>query len=94
MIVQPPVYYPFLSAILNNGRQIVENRLKLDNGRYVMDYEDLEKKIDARTKMIILGSPHNPVGRVWERWELEKLVDVCAWKDILIVSDEIHQTSS
>ena len=90
MIVQTPVYYPFFSAILNNGRQIVENRLKLEDGRYLMDYEDLEKKIDARTKMIILCSPHNPVGRVWERWELEKLVDVCARKDILIVSDEIH----
>jgi len=64
IIIQPPVYYPFSSAVLNNGRQMVENRLKLENRRYVMDYEDLEKKIDARTKMIILCSPHNPVGRV------------------------------
>ena len=90
VIVQTPVYYPFSSTVLNNGRQLVENHLKLENGRYVMDYEDLEKKIDARTKIIILCSPHNPIGRVWERTELEKLVEVCAKKDILIVSDEIH----
>jgi len=90
IIVQPPVYYPFASTVRNNGRQLVENCLKLENSRYVMDYEDLEKKIDARTKMIILCSPHNPIGRVWKRSELEKLVDVCSRKDILIVSDEIH----
>jgi len=90
VVIQPPVYYPFSSAVLNNGRQLVENHLKLEDNRYVMDYEGLEKKIDARTKMIVLCSPHNPIGRVWERSELEKLVEVCAKKDILIVSDEIH----
>jgi len=90
VVIQPPVYYPFSSTVLNNGRQLVENRLKLENNRYTMDYEDLEKKIDARTKMLILCSPHNPIGRVWERQELEKLVEVCEKKDILIVSDEIH----
>lgn len=90
VIIQTPVYYPFSSAVLNNGRQLVENSLKIDNGRYVMDYEDLEKQIDSRTKMIILCSPHNPVGRVWERAELERLVDICERKGIVIVSDEIH----
>lgn len=90
VILQPPVYYPMKNAIFNNGRQMVENPLKIVNGRYVMDYEDLEKKIDGRTKMIILCSPHNPVGRVWTRSELEQLVEVCERKDIVIVSDEIH----
>ena len=90
VVIQPPVYYPFKSAVLNNGRQLVENPLKLMNGNYLMDYEDLEKKIDARTKMIIFCSPHNPVGRVWARAELEQLIDVCDRKDIVIVSDEIH----
>jgi cystathionine beta-lyase len=90
VVIQPPVYYPFKSAIQNNGRQVVENPLKLVKGKYVMDYEDLEKKIDARTKMILLCSPHNPVGRVWTRAELEQLVEVCQRKDIVIVSDEIH----
>ena len=90
VILQPPVYYPMKMAIDNNGRRMVENPLKIVKGRYVMDYEDLEKKIDGRTKMIILCSPHNPVGRVWTRKELEQLVEVCEKKDIVIVSDEIH----
>ena len=90
VVVQPPCYYPFFNAIRNNGRQILENPLKIVDGNYVMDYEDLEKKIDGRTKMIILCSPHNPVGRVWKRAELEQLVEVCEKKDIVIVSDEIH----
>ncbi len=90
VILQPPVYYPMKMAIDNNGRRMVENPLKIVKGRYVMDYEDLEKKIEGRTKMIILCSPHNPVGRVWTRKELEQLVEVCEKKDIVIVSDEIH----
>jgi cystathionine beta-lyase len=90
VIIQPPVYYPFKNAILNNGRQIVENPLKIVDGNYVMNYEDLKKKIDGRTKMIIFCSPHNPVGRVWKRDELKQLVEICEEKDILIISDEIH----
>ncbi|MBM3292795.1 putative C-S lyase, partial [Candidatus Bathyarchaeota archaeon] len=90
VVIQNPVYYPFTTTVTNNGRSLVDNPLKIVNGRYVMDYEDLEKKIDARTKMLILCSPHNPVGRVWEHSELEKLVEVCVKKDILIISDEIH----
>ncbi len=90
IIIQPPCYYPFFDAIVNNGRRIVENPLKVVDGGYVMDYEDLESKIDGRTRMIILCSPHNPVGRVWKRGELEKLVEVCERKDIVILSDEIH----
>jgi cystathionine beta-lyase len=90
IILQPPTYYPMKNSILNNGRQLVDNPLQLVKGRYVMDYEDLEKKIDGRTKMILLCSPQNPVGRVWTRAELEQLVEVCEKKDILIISDEIH----
>jgi len=89
VIVQPPVYNLFTIATVANGRQIVENPLKIEDGNYVMDYNDLEKKIDKRTKMIILCSPHNPVGRVWKREEIEKLVEICERKDIIIVSDEI-----
>lgn len=90
IIIQPPVYYPFASAILNNGRQLVENPLIIRDGRYTMDFDDLEKKIDAHTKLFILCSPHNPVGRVWTIDELSRLVDICAERDIVIVSDEIH----
>jgi len=90
IIVQPPVYYPFESAVLNNGRQLVENPLVIRDGRYTMDFDDRDKKIDARTKLLILCSPHNPVGRVWTAGELSRLVDICAERGIVIASDEIH----
>ena len=90
VVIQPPVYYPFKNQILGTGRQIVENPLKIENGNYVMDFRDLEEKIDDRTKMIILCSPHNPIGRVWKHEELEKLAAICKEKDCIIVSDEIH----
>lgn len=90
VIIQSPVYYPFGSAILNNGRQLVENPLVIRDGHYTMDFDDLEKKIDARTKLLILCSPHNPVGRVWTSEELSRLVDVCVAHGIILVSDEIH----
>ncbi len=90
VLIQPPVYYPFMRQILGTGRQIVENPLKLENGYYTMDFKDMEKKIDDRTKMIILCSPHNPISRVWKKDELKKLAEICKKKDILIISDEIH----
>ena len=90
VVVQPPVYYPFMNQILGTGRQIVENPLKIVDGYYEMDFEDLAEKIDDRTKMIVLCSPQNPVSRVWKREELEQLAAICKEKDIIIVSDEIH----
>jgi cysteine-S-conjugate beta-lyase len=90
VLIQPPVYYPFMRQILGTGRQIVENPLKLENGYYTMDFEDMEKKIDDRTKMIVLCSPHNPISRVWTKEELKQLAEICKEKDILIISDEIH----
>src|SRR5690606_3855750 len=64
ILIQQPVYYPFMSVIEKNGREIVNNPLLYENGRYDMDFDDLEKKIDPDVKMIILSNPHNPVGRV------------------------------
>ncbi|MDI6844941.1 MAG: PatB family C-S lyase [Candidatus Saccharicenans sp.] len=90
IIVQSPVYYPFFSAVENNGRRIVRNPLRFENGRWTMDFDDLRKKIDRRTRMLILCSPHNPVGRVWRREELEQLAEICIKHDLLIISDEIH----
>lgn len=91
VIVQPPVYYPFYEAIESNGRQALYNPLKLVNGRYEMDFEDLEEKArNPRAKMIILCSPHNPVGRVWNREELQRLGEICLDNGILVVADEIH----
>jgi len=90
VVVQTPVYYPFFHAIEKNGRRIVRNPLLADGGTFRMDLADLERKIDDRTRMLILCSPHNPVGRVWTRPELEALGDLCVRRDLVVLSDEIH----
>lgn len=90
IIVQPPVYFPFFSAVKNHGRVLVNNPLRLEKGSYVMDFDDLVSKIDNRTKMLILCSPHNPTGNVWSAEALEKLGELCLKHDIILVSDEIH----
>lgn len=90
IIVQPPVYFPFFYTIEHNGRRVVNNPLVLQNGRYHMNLDDLEKKINARTKMIFLCNPHNPGGMVWKKEELESLAGICLEHNILIISDEIH----
>ncbi len=90
VIIQSPVYYPFSKMVEASGRQIVYNPLKFDGERYTMDYDDLEAKVRAGAKMLILCSPHNPVGRVWTRDELLNLGQICKDNDVLVVSDEIH----
>jgi len=91
IIVQNPVYYPFFGAIQNNGRRLLYNPLKRIGRRYQMDLDDLKQKIkDARAKILILCSPHNPVGRVWTRDELINVGEICIENKILIISDEIH----
>jgi len=90
VLVQSPVYYPFGAVVVNNGRRVVDNPLKFEGDRYVMDLEDLERKIDSRTKLLILCNPHNPVGRVWTREELTSLAELCARRNLIVVSDEIH----
>jgi len=90
IIVQPPVYFPFFSAVLNHGRELLYNPLRFENGGYVMDFEDLESKIDARTRMMFLCNPHNPTGNVWSHEVLKKIADLCLAKNILLISDEIH----
>ncbi|MDR0268228.1 MalY/PatB family protein [Paenibacillus sp.] len=91
IVIQPPVYPPFHNVVKDHGRELVLNPLKCENGRYSMDLEGLEAILEGgHIKMLILCSPHNPVGRVWTRGELEALVQLCARHDVLIVSDEIH----
>lgn len=91
VIIQQPVYDPFATIVKRTKRRVVDNGLKLENGRYVMDYELLEQQAsDPNTKMIVLCSPHNPVGRVWEKEELKRLCEICVRNHVLIVSDEIH----
>lgn len=90
VLIQPPIYPPFHEIIKNNNRIISVNPLKDDGEKFVMDYEDLEKKIDKDTKLMMICNPHNPVGRVWTREELTKLGDICIKNNIPIISDEIH----
>jgi cystathionine beta-lyase len=90
IIIQPPVYHLFAMRINGNGRRVVENPLVLSGARWEIDFEGLERAIDADTRMLILCSPHNPVGRVWTRQELERLLEICSRHRVIIVSDEIH----
>ncbi|MGG3494885.1 MalY/PatB family protein [Peribacillus simplex] len=90
IIIQPPVYHHFARVIQANGREIVNNPLKLENGHYSIDFADLEAKMDSTVKMLILCSPHNPIGRVWSKEELTRLGQICMKHNILVVADEIH----
>lgn len=90
VIVQTPVYYPFYDVIRMNNRKIVRNPLQIHNGRYEMDYVQLEKLMQDGAKLMLICSPHNPGGRVWERDELLKLAELCQRYDVMVVSDEIH----
>lgn len=91
IIIQQPVYDPFASLVQKTNRTVVNNALVCKNGRYEMDYELLEKQAsDPNNKLMVLCSPHNPVGRVWERDELLKLDEICRRNNVIVVSDEIH----
>ncbi len=91
VIVMSPVYYPFYKAVENNGRTLVENPLICTDNHYEIDFDDLAKKAaDPNTTMLILCSPHNPVGRVWTREELTRLGRICIDNNVLVLSDEIH----
>jgi cystathionine beta-lyase len=90
IITQPPVYFPFFTAVTDHGRTLVHNRLKLENGRLCMDFENLRKLAEEGAKMLILSNPHNPGGSVWTKAELTQMADICLKHDLLIISDEIH----
>ena len=91
VLICRPVYYPFTNIVKNNGRNLVVSNLVNVNGRYEIDFEDFEHKIKSENvKMFLLCSPHNPVGRVWTKAELEKTAEICLANNVIIVSDEIH----
>ncbi len=89
VIVQPPVYFPFFSAATQTGRKLLENPLRLDGGRYTIDFDHLEQ-CAKQASLLLLCSPHNPVGRVWEKQELERLLQIAKKYNLIIFSDEIH----
>ena len=91
VLIQKPVYYPFFLTIEDNQRKVVNNSLVYKNGRYEMDFVDFEEKIIShKVKLFVLCSPHNPVGRVWNKEELLKLGDICLKHNVIVVADEIH----
>lgn len=91
VIVQTPVYPPFFHSVLEHERELLKNPLKQnEDGKYVFDIEGLKSKIDEKTKLLLLCSPHNPVGRVWKKEELQEILEVCLEHNIVVFSDEIH----
>jgi len=99
IILQEPVYFPFFSAVKGNGCQVVTNQLILNDGRYEIDFADLESRFEPkggmqfgsnRIKAIIICNPHNPIGRLWEREELKRLGEIVIGQEIPVISDEIH----
>ncbi|MFC5402256.1 MalY/PatB family protein [Cohnella soli] len=91
VIIQPPVYPPFAAVVQDQGRVVVSNPLKLVSDRYEMDFDDLEDKLRTTgARLLILCSPHNPVGRVWTQEELSRLAELCQAYDVLVIADEVH----
>lgn len=91
VLINNPVYYPFSEVILDNNRNLISSDLVLNNSHYEIDFEDFENKIEKyNVKLYLLCSPHNPVGRVWTKDELDKIIDICKRNNVIIVSDEIH----
>lgn len=89
IMVQSPIYPPFVSSIKHKKRSVLDNTLVYENGGYHIDFEDFEQKA-KEAKIFLLCSPHNPTGRAWSAEELEKIIGICIENDVLIVSDEIH----
>ena len=91
VLIEQPVYYPFSGVIRDNKRRVVSNDLVLTGEKYQIDFDDFERKIvENKVKLFVLCNPHNPVGRVWTKDELIKLIDICIKHDVIIFSDEIH----
>ena len=92
VLIQEPVYYCFREGIRDNGRRLVVNELLFDGQKYSIDFEDFERKIvENNVKLFILCSPHNPVGRVWTRAELERMAEICLRHGVFVAADEIHE---
>ena len=89
ILIQSPVYHVFYYVIEDNDRKVLENELAYENGKYEIDFDNLDEKL-SRVKMMILCNPHNPVGKIWSRMELDKIEELCIRHDVVLISDEIH----
>ena len=90
VLMQTPIYYPFYSSIADNGRELVRNPLRRSGDRYDIGFDDLEKKLASGVRLMIFCSPHNPIGRVWCRGDIEKVTELCRKYGVILISDEIH----
>lgn len=91
VIIMPPVYHPFRLVPQFNGREVVMNPLReTPEGKYEIDFENLEKVADEKCRLLILSNPHNPAGIAWDRDTLARLAAFCAERDMIVISDEIH----
>ncbi|MCD8370156.1 MAG: PatB family C-S lyase, partial [Clostridiales bacterium] len=91
VLIQTPVYYPFMFAATDHGRKLIKNELRNTDGVYSVDFEDFERKIvEEQVKIFLLCSPHNPVGRVWQMEELRQMLDICRAHGVYVIADEIH----
>ena len=91
VLILQPVYHPFANTTKANNRNLVISNLVETDGKYTVDFADFENKIvENNVKLFILCSPHNPIGRVWEEWELRKMAEICLAHGVLVISDEIH----
>lgn len=92
VIVQTPIYYPFMDGVKHNKRKLITCDLVNTNGVYTIDFDAFEKQIaENDVKVFIMSSPHNPSGRVWTKEELKTMLDICRKHNVLVISDEIHQ---
>ena len=89
ILIQSPVYHVFYYVIEDNERKVLENELVYEHGEYKIDFDDLEEKL-SRVGMMILCNPHNPIGKIWSREELDRIADLCLKHDVILISDEIH----
>lgn len=90
IIIQSPVYHPFYEVVEGNNRQLAINNLVKNGEKYEIDFDALQELVDEKTKMMIISNPHNPVGRVWTKEELNKLADFIIKNDLILISDDIH----
>lgn len=91
IMVMQPVYYPFSEVIKNNGRTLINCQLRYENTRYTIDFEKMEKQlVENDVKVLIFCNPHNPVGRVWTKEEINKVAEICLEHHVIIMFDEIH----
>ncbi len=90
VLLQSPVYPPFFSSIKDNNREIVNNTLVEEGGRYGIDFDQLDYLLSQNVKMMFFCNPHNPAGRVWSAAEVRRVVELCNRHNVVLISDEIH----